>query len=422
MNLSDTENALVTRLLSLNPAERPAVLDRACGESPDLRGRRQAILDAVAAGVTLVLTPSSRADQGAVSALELALASRADEASGAWIGPYTLHQKIGEGGFGVVWLAEQQAPIRRRVALKIIKVGMDTEEVIARFEAERQALALMDHPNIARVLDAGATEAGRPFFVMELVRGVAITRYCDENRLSAAARLRLFIAVCQAVQHAHQKGVIHRDLKPPNILVTMHDGMPVPKIIDFGIAKATSAQLTDKTLFTQFHAFIGTPAYTSPEQMEMSGLDIDTRSDIYSLGVLLYELLTGQPPFDSEALVKSGLEAMRRTIREIDPPGPPIASGRSTKSPAIPSPTSAAPTRQGSRSWCAATSIGLPCAVSKKIGHTATTRPRRSRPISNTISTTKRFPPGRPVPPTGCINLFGVTGWALPPAPRLRFP
>ncbi len=259
---------------------------------------------------------------GAARVLGFALESPGEDTSGARIGAYKLLQKIGEGGFGVVWMAEQQEPIRRRVAVKIIKLGMDTEDVIARFEAERQALALMEHPNIARVFEAGATAAGRPFFVMELVRGVAITRYCDENRLGAEARLRLFIMVCHAVQHAHHKGVIHRDLKPSNILVTLHDGVPVPKIIDFGIAKATSARLTEKTLFTQFHAFVGTPAYTSPEQMEMSGLDIDTRSDIYSLGVLLYELLTGQPPFDSDTLVKSGLDAMRRTLREVDPPRP----------------------------------------------------------------------------------------------------
>ncbi len=257
-----------------------------------------------------------------VQAFNLALEAAPTEISGTRIGPYKLLQEIGRGGFGVVWMAEQEGPIRRLVALKIIKDGMDTKEVIARFEAERQALALMDHPNIARVFDAGATDAGRPYFVMELVRGVEITRYCDENRLTVEGRLRLFMTVCQAVQHAHQKGVIHRDLKPSNILVTHHDGVPVPKVIDFGIAKATMSQLTEKTLFTQFHAFIGTPAYTSPEQMEMSGLDVDTRSDIYSLGVLLYELLTGRPPFDANELVKSGLEAMRRTIREIDPPRP----------------------------------------------------------------------------------------------------
>jgi WD40 repeat protein/serine/threonine protein kinase len=256
----------------------------------------------------------------AARALESALLP--EDTPGARVGHYKLLQEIGEGGFGVVWMAEQEEPIRRRVALKIVKPGMDTKEVVTRFEAERQALALMDHPNIAQVFEAGATKAGRPYFVMELVRGVPITRYCDENRLTPEARLRLFVPVCQAVQHAHHKGVIHRDLKPSNILVTLHDGVPVPKIIDFGIAKALQGRLTDKTLFTQFHAFVGTPAYTSPEQMEMSGLDVDTRSDIYSLGVLLYELLAGRPPFDPDALAKSGLDAMRRTIREVDPPRP----------------------------------------------------------------------------------------------------
>jgi serine/threonine protein kinase len=199
---------------------------------------------------------------------------------------------------------------------------MDTKSVIARFEAERQALALMDHPNIAKVLDAGATETGRPFFVMELVRGIKITDYCDQNKLSVPERLELFIQVCHAIQHAHQKGVIHRDIKPSNILVTLHDGVPVPKVIDFGIAKATDRRLTDKTLFTQFEQFIGTPAYMSPEQAEMSGLDVDTRSDIYALGVLLYELLTGRTPFDPKELMQSGLDAMRRTIREKEPERP----------------------------------------------------------------------------------------------------
>src|ERR671931_274808 len=220
-------------------------------------------------------------------------------------------------------MAEQEEPVRRRVALKVIKLGMDTKAVVARFEAERQALALMDHPNIAKVLDAGATETGRPYFVMELVRGIKITDYCDQNNLSTRERLDLFIKVCQAVQHAHQKGIIHRDLKPSNILVTLHDGVPVPKVIDFGIAKATSDQrLTDKTIFTAFEQFIGTPAYMSPEQAEMSGLDTDTRSDIYSLGVLLYELLTGKTPFDAKELLSKGLDEMRRTIREVEPVKP----------------------------------------------------------------------------------------------------
>ena len=264
------------------------------------------------------LGPTSDGDR--LRAMELAFAS--EESASTMIGPYKLLQEIGEGGFGTVWMAEQKEPVRRRVAVKVIKSGMDTREVVARFEVERQALALMDHPNIARVFDAGSTDAGRPYFVMELVRGVPITKYCDENRVPTEARLKLFIAVCHAVQHAHQKGIIHRDLKPSNIIVTLHDGVPMPKIIDFGIAKATETPLTEKTLFTQFHAFIGTPAYTSPEQMELSGLDVDTRSDIYSLGILLYELLAGRPPFDPDALLKSGLEEMRRTIREVDPPRP----------------------------------------------------------------------------------------------------
>src|SRR4029434_6727082 len=248
--------------------------------------------------------------------------ARITEKPGDRIGRYKLLQQLGEGGCGVVYMAEQEEPVRRRVALKVIKLGMDTKSVMARFEAERQALALMDHPNIAKVLDAGATETGRPFFVMELVRGIKITDYCDQNKLTTAERLRLFIQVCHAVQHAHQKGIIHRDLKPSNILVTLHDGLPVPKVIDFGIAKATQGRLTDQTLFTAFEQFIGTPAHTSPEQAQLGGLDVDTRSDIYSLGVLLYELLTGKTPFDAKELLASGLEEMRRTIREQEPVRP----------------------------------------------------------------------------------------------------
>jgi serine/threonine protein kinase/TolB-like protein/Tfp pilus assembly protein PilF len=249
-------------------------------------------------------------------------ASRPAHAAPERIGPYRILEKVGEGGWGVVYVAEQQQPVRRRVAIKVIKLGMDTEQVIARFEAERQALAMMDHPNIAKVLDAGATESGRPYFVMELVRGMPITDYCDRNNVPTRQRLELFVQVCRAVQHAHQKGIIHRDLKPTNILVTMHDAVPVPKVIDFGIAKATDQRLTDKTVYTKLNQFIGTPAYMSPEQAEMSGLDIDTRSDVYSLGVLLYELLTGLLPFDRDELAKAGIEAMRKSLRDREPPRP----------------------------------------------------------------------------------------------------
>jgi eukaryotic-like serine/threonine-protein kinase len=247
----------------------------------------------------------------------------AEEKPGDKIGHYKILQKLGEGGCGVVYEAEQKEPVRRHVALKVIKLGMDTKEVIGRFEAERQALALMDHPNICKVLDAGATDVGRPYFVMELVRGIRITSYCDDNKLNTEQRLELFIQVCQAIQHAHQKSIIHRDIKPSNILVTDQEGVPVPKVIDFGIAKATAGQtLTDKTVFTALEQFIGTPAYMSPEQAKLSGLDIDTRSDIYSLGVLLYELLTGKTPFDAKRLLEAGFDEIRRIIREEEPPAP----------------------------------------------------------------------------------------------------
>ncbi len=249
-------------------------------------------------------------------------AAQLGEAEGDVIGPYTLRQKLGEGGFGVVWMAEQSQPMSRMVALKVVKAGMDTKQVLARFEAEQQALALLDHPNIAKVLDAGATENGRPYFVMELVKGIPITQFCQEQKLATKARLELFRDVSSAINHAHQKGIIHRDLKPSNVMVTLHGDKPVAKVIDFGIAKATQQKLTDKTLFTRFEQFLGTPVYMSPEQAALSGLDIDTRSDIYSLGVLLYELLAGKPPFDPKTLLSKGYEEMRRIIREEEPPKP----------------------------------------------------------------------------------------------------
>lgn len=241
---------------------------------------------------------------------------------GSIVGCYRLMEQIGEGGFGLVYVAEQQEPVKRHIALKILKPGMDSKEVVARFEAERQALAMMDHPNIAAVFDAGMTDIGRPYFVMELVRGIAITEFCDQQQLSMPTRLRLFVNVCQAIQHAHQKGVIHRDIKPSNVLVTSHDGIPVVKVIDFGIAKAIGQRLTDKTIYTRFTAMIGTPLYMSPEQAEVSGLDVDTRSDIYSLGVLLYELLTGTTPFDRQRLSKATYDELRKIIRDEEPPRP----------------------------------------------------------------------------------------------------
>src|SRR5262245_9404349 len=293
---------LFQRALDLPREARAAFLARECADA-ELRAQVERLLRRHEQGGSLV---SPLADPGAPPS----------EGPGTVIGRYKLLQHIGDGGFGSVYMAEQTEPVVRKVALKIIKLGMDTKEVVARFEAERQALALMEHPNIAKVLDGGATETGRPYFVMKLVRGISITEYCDQNNLSPRERLDLFVEVCQAVQHAHQKGIIHRDIKPTNVLVTLHDGRPVPKVIDFGIAKAMHGRLTEKTLFTEFRQFIGTPAYMSPEQAEMSGLDIDTRTDIYALGVLLYELLTGTTPFDTKTLLEAGYGELQRMIRE----------------------------------------------------------------------------------------------------------
>jgi serine/threonine protein kinase/tetratricopeptide (TPR) repeat protein len=294
-------------------AERRRYLDNACAGDAALRGRLDELVDNhFRAGSFLEppVSPRSAGDQ------------RVSERPGTTIGAYRLMEQIGEGGMGTVWMAQQVEPVKRLVALKLIKPGMDSKKVLARFEAERQALALMDHPNIARVFDAGTTETGRPFFVMELVKGVPLTKYCDEHRLTPCQRLELFIPICQAIQHAHQKGIIHRDIKPSNVLVALYDGKPVPKVIDFGIAKAMGQQLAEQTLVTGFGNIVGTLEYMSPEQAEMNQLDIDTRSDIYSLGVLLYELLTGSTPLDKKRLKEAAFMEVLRVIREEEPPRP----------------------------------------------------------------------------------------------------
>jgi serine/threonine protein kinase/Tol biopolymer transport system component/Flp pilus assembly protein TadD len=313
--LEDIEKIYHTALEAKSQAQRSAYLDVVCGDNADLRAQVEALLKANEEAGDFLEAPVFDADITYDT-------SPITEVPGAVIGKYKLLEQIGEGGMAVVYMAEQERPVRRKVALKIIKLGMDTKQVIARFEAERQALAIMDHPNIAKVFDAGTTETGRPYFVMELVKGVSITEYCDKNKLGTRERLDLFVQVCNATKHAHQKGIIHRDIKPTNVMVTLHDGNPVPKVIDFGIAKATNQRLTEKTFFTRYAQMIGTPAYMSPEQAEMSGLDVDTRTDIYSLGVLLYELLTGTTPFDGERLRSAGYLELQRIIREEEPTKP----------------------------------------------------------------------------------------------------
>ncbi len=289
-------------------------LDQVCGSDPEVRSRIVALLDIYEREQTFLESP--------LNAANVAVELLAPVCLGMNVGPYKLIEEIGQGGMGVVYMAEQKEPVRRLVALKIVKPGMDSRQVIARFEAERQALAMMEHPNIARIIDAGTTEQGRPYFVMELVRGIPINEFCDQKCLTLRERLDLFLQVCQAVQHAHQKGIIHRDLKPTNVLVTLLDVVAVPKVIDFGIAKAFGPQLTDHTQVTAFAQFVGTPLYMSPEQAEMNQLGVDTRSDVYSLGVMLYELLTGTTPFDKEMLKRANIEELKRKLREEDPPRP----------------------------------------------------------------------------------------------------
>jgi serine/threonine protein kinase len=320
------ETILADAVEIASAVQRQAFVERACAGDAALRQRvEQLIANHFEAGSFLERPAVNLDAAGAITPTPedarretVVLA----EGLGTVIGPYKLLEQIGEGGMGLVFVAEQQHPVKRRVALKIIKPGMDSRQVIARFEAERQALAMMDHTNIARVYDGGSTPAGRPYFVMELVKGTPITHYCDKQRLPTHRRLELFLDVCQAVQHAHQKGIIHRDLKPSNVLVSHHDVSPVIKVIDFGIAKPTSGQLTDMTVYTAFAQLVGTPLYMSPEQAGSGDLDVDTRSDVYSLGVLLYELLTGTTPFDGETLKSAGYEEMRRIIREDEPPVP----------------------------------------------------------------------------------------------------
>ncbi|MBP8305334.1 MAG: protein kinase, partial [Phycisphaerae bacterium] len=309
------EESIFHAVIAKPVGDRRAYLQSVCGGNPDLLAHIEELLRAYEAQDGFLEAPLIE------EAVTLGDA-RLTEGPGTVIGHYRLLEKIGEGGMAVVYMAEQEEPVRRRVAVKLIKVGMDTQQVVARFEAERQALAMMDHPNIAKVLDGGATPAGRPYFVMELVKGVSITEYCDRNKLTARQRLDLFCQVCHAVQHAHQKGIIHRDIKPTNVMVALHDGKPVPKVIDFGIAKPLNQRLTERTLFTRYAQMVGTPAYMSPEQAELTGLDVDTRTDIYSLGVLLYELLTGCTPFDAEDLRSKGYAEMQRIICEQDPVKP----------------------------------------------------------------------------------------------------
>jgi serine/threonine protein kinase len=326
-DFKQVKDIFLATLEKADPDERDAFLRQACGDDAPLRRQVDALLRRHEdAGSFLEHPPQGDAGTGAFplgpAARLTASLENPTEAIGTQIGPYKLTQKLGEGGMGTVWVAEQTEPVKRRVALKLIKPGLDTAQVIRRFEAERQALALMEHTNIARVLDAGATAAGRPYFVMELVKGVPITRYCDELQLPLRERLELFVPVCQAIQHAHQKGIIHRDIKPSNVLICIEDGKAVPKIIDFGVAKALRERLTNESMYTEIGQLVGTLEYMSPEQAELSALDVDTRADVYALGVLLYELLTGTTPLDKARLRSAAFAELLRMIKEEEPPRP----------------------------------------------------------------------------------------------------
>ena len=324
-----TESVFAAAVVLETLEERAAYLDQACAGDPSLRERVDALLRAHDGVVDLL-------DRLVPAGLEQTAAYLPSEQPGTVVaGRYKLLESIGEGGMGTVWVAEQTQPVRRKVALKLIKPGMDSKSVLARFEAERQALAVMDHPNIAKVLNGGLTETGRPFFVMEYVKGVPITEYCEAARLSISERLQLFVQVCQAVQHAHQKGIIHRDLKPSNILVAPYDDRAVPKVIDFGLAKAIHQPLTERTLHTDHAAVLGTPLYMSPEQAQLNNLDVDTRSDLYSLGVLLYELLTGTTPLEKQRFKEAAWDEVRRIIREEEPPRPSMRLSSSQTLPAL---------------------------------------------------------------------------------------
>jgi len=330
-------NEIFLAASEFDSAQSQAVfLDQACAGDRALRDEVERLLAASRRAEQLAdLGAAAPGAEPRPAVGETADHQLAIETPGMHIGPYKLLEAIGEGGMGTVWVAEQMRPMRRKVALKLVKPGMDSRQVLARFEAERQALALMDHPNIAKVYDGGMTDQGRPYFVMEYVKGIPLTKYCDDARLPLPERLRLFVSVCQAVQHAHQKGIIHRDLKPSNILVCLYDGQPVPKVIDFGLAKAMHQPLTEQTLHTAHGFMVGTPLYMSPEQAEFNNLDVDTRTDIYSLGVILYELLTGNTPLEQQQFKQAALDEMLRLIKEVEPPKPSTRLSGSTSLPSI---------------------------------------------------------------------------------------